>query len=565
MINLDELTERTFIILTKIGWYNLKKQRKIDCVFCRETEHFLDHGPSDGNKSQDDDEDEERPVSRQVLLDKIREKKEVIGKLRCQPWNMNRKRRTLRLAQKYLAQNEPRVSKTHLYKGELIKTWRRFCRWLSHFGSVVSSYFTFLRWVIFVNLVISLIIISLIVIPEVLADTAADEDRKNRTDSRKVIPPNERFHADELQVVWHYDGYIKYSPLFYGYYSNDEFVGSGIRYALPLAYFLVTLFVFGYSCFAILRKMASNAKLSKMAGSKDNQYTFNWKLFTGWDYTIGNPETAYNTVMAIIIKIRESIAECRTQVRDQFQLLLFLTRFLANAVILAMLAFSIYCISFAVQTSQTVEQTGGLINKNQMPTIVATITHVFPMIFDLIGTVERYHPRTALRAHLTRVLVLYVLNYMTLIVALFEKLDKIRGDEISKLIDERQLSIRSKRLQAQNGTGLSFSSKNFTDNEQAKRFRNGSFERFSLRYSRQSKILRDKLANGVQVKSEFGPVRLNNPDAILLNMSYADEERRFKAIKLGPSPLPTFTRTPFKPKKLPTNVFLVKYCFNILI
>lgn len=64
--------------------------------------------------------------------------------------------------------------------------------------------------------------------------------------------------------------------------------------------------------------------------------------------------------------MQESIAECRTQVRDQFQLLLFLTRFLANAVILAMLAFSIYCISFAVQTSQTVEQTGGLINKNQV-------------------------------------------------------------------------------------------------------------------------------------------------------------------------------------------------------
>lgn len=54
--------------------------------------------------------------------------------------------------------------------------------------------------------------------------------------------------------------------------------------------------------------MASNAKLSKMAGSKDNQYTFNWKLFTGWDYTIGNPETAYNTVMAIIIKIRVSLS-----------------------------------------------------------------------------------------------------------------------------------------------------------------------------------------------------------------------------------------------------------------
>lgn len=47
------------------------------------------------------------------------------------------------------------------------------------------------------------------------------------------------------------------------------------------------------------------------------------------------------------------------------------------------------------------------------------------MIFDLIGRIEAYHPRTALRAHLGRVLVLYVLNYLTLIVALFEKLDAI--------------------------------------------------------------------------------------------------------------------------------------------
>lgn len=63
------------------------------------------------------------------------------------------------------------------------------------------------------------------------------------------------------------------------------------------------------------------------------------------------------------------------------------------------------------------------------------------MIFDLIGRLENYHPRTTHRAHLTRVLVLYVLNYMTLIIALFEKLDNIR--EAKTIIEDD--SPKSKR------------------------------------------------------------------------------------------------------------------------
>uniref|UniRef100_A0A0R3S3J7 TMC domain-containing protein n=1 Tax=Elaeophora elaphi TaxID=1147741 RepID=A0A0R3S3J7_9BILA len=538
----------------------------------QEREEFLKPTECTYEQSQEEESEEGgKPMSRQVLLDKIREKKEVIGKLRCQPWNMN--------PQKYVAQHESRVSKTHLLKVELKKRWGTFCRWAdnfkiylipweakikrieSHFGSVVSSYFTFLRWIVYVNLIITLIIISFIVIPEMLADAAADPSRVNRTASRKVIPSRELMHADELQVVSNFDGYLKYSPLFYGYYSNDEFVGARVRYAVPLAYFIITLFVFGYSCFAILRKMAMNARLSKLSDKKTDQYGFSWKLFGGWDYTIGNSETASNTAMAIVIKLRESIVECRVDTEKKFKPLLFLARVFANAIILAMLAFSIYTISFAVQTSETVEKVGSLFTKNQVPTIIATITNVFPMIFDLIGQIERYHPRTALRAHLTRVLVLYVLNYITFIIALFEKLDKIRDDELMKMINEQNaMFLHGEQYPP---TSTKFYSRNFANIKQANMFAKTSLERFSNFHQKSFQIHEEarqkrvalnntksssRLSGGITVESHYGPVGLNNPSASLATRSYPWDQGRFRAIRIGPPSLPTF---PIRP--LPSN------------
>lgn len=52
--------------------------------------------------------------------------------------------------------------------------------------------------------------------------------------------------------------------------------------------------------------MAQNQKLQRI-GTKEDEFTFCWKLFTGWDYMIGNSETACNKVASIVMGLKVSL------------------------------------------------------------------------------------------------------------------------------------------------------------------------------------------------------------------------------------------------------------------
>jgi len=67
--------------------------------------------------------------------------------------------------------------------------------------------------------------------------------------------PEEKANGTNLLTLWDFNGVLKYSPIFYGYYRNEASTKeSRTGYRVPFAYFMTGLALYVYCFVAILRK-----------------------------------------------------------------------------------------------------------------------------------------------------------------------------------------------------------------------------------------------------------------------------------------------------------------------
>ncbi|XP_007115255.2 transmembrane channel-like protein 3 [Physeter macrocephalus] len=376
------------------------------------------------------------------IFQNIQFQKDLMANIRCRPWTMGQKLRALRRAKDIVLKFEGRLTRTRGYQAAGAELWRKFARlacnfvvifipWEmrikkieSHFGSGVASYFIFLRWLFGINIVLTIMTGAFIVIPELIAGQPFGST------ASKTIPKEHIASAQDLDTVWSLGGYLQYSVLFYGYYGSERRIGRA-GYRLPLAYFLVGMAVFAYSFIILLKKMAKNSRMSLASASNEN-YTFCWRVFCAWDYLIGNPEAAESKTAAIVNSIREAILEEQEKKKSKNLAVTICLRVVANILVLLSLAGSIYLIYFVVDRSQKLAQSKKeltLWEKNEVSVVVSLVTMLAPSAFDLIAALEMYHPRTTLRFQLARVLVLYLGNLYSLIIALLDKVNSMSTEE----------------------------------------------------------------------------------------------------------------------------------------
>ncbi|XP_032906038.1 transmembrane channel-like protein 3 isoform X1 [Amblyraja radiata] len=393
------------------------------------------------NSSSDEDAEEgQRAECRdpEESFQNIQIQKEIISTIRVKPWTMDKKLKVLRQAKEIVLKYEGRLTRTRGYQAAGAELWKRLGRLVynvmvlfipwemrikkieSHFGSGVASYFIFLRWMFGINIVLTIMTGAFVILPELLAGPPFGSIPS------KTIPVGYVGTAQDLDTIWSLGGYLQYSVMFYGYYGNKRKIGRA-GYHLPLAYFMVGMAIFAYSFIILLRKMAKNSRLS-MASASDENYTFCWKLFCAWDYLIGNPEAAESKTAAVINSIREAILEEQVKKKDRSLAVIISLRILANILVLLSLAGSIYIIYFVVDRSQELERTKielTLWEKNEVSVVVSLITMIAPSVFELVAQLEMLHPRTTLRFQLARVLVLYLGNLYSLIIALLDKVNSM--------------------------------------------------------------------------------------------------------------------------------------------
>ncbi|XP_055756025.1 transmembrane channel-like protein 3 [Salvelinus fontinalis] len=416
---------------------NMKRHKSVRKNSRRIYSSYQDNQPgqSDEEGKEDEHADSNDP---EQMFQNIQFQKELIANIRTRAWPMRRKLKALKQAREIVLKYEGRLTRTRGYQAagaDLLKKVSRllynivvlFIPWEmrikkieSHFGSGVASYFIFLRWLFGINIVLTVMTGAFIVIPELLAGEPFGTTRS------KTIPKEHLASAQDLDTIWSLGGYLQYSVLFYGYYGPVRKLGSA-GYRLPLAYFLVGMAVFAYSFIILLRKMAKNSRLS-LASASDENFTFCWRVFCAWDYLIGNPEAAESKGAAIVNNIREAIVEEQEKKKDTSLAVLISLRILANILVLLSLAGSIYIIYFVVDRSQKLELEKPeltLWEKNEVSVVVSLITMIAPSAFELVAQLEMYHPRTSLRFQLARVLVLYLGNLYSLIIALLDKVNSM--------------------------------------------------------------------------------------------------------------------------------------------
>ena len=269
----------------------------------------------------------------------------------------------------------------------------------SHFGTVVASYFLLLRWLLSINLVISLFFSIFVMIPEYLVQNGRSDFDIANVDFKSSLKNLKKM---SFESTFHFDAFVEESYAFYGKFkSNSKLWG---WYDVPTAYISVVSFSFIYSFIIISIRIANNAS-SEISRQDESKTRFSMLVFGGWDFSIGSAETAASKKAALATQFREALSEMKAKEKKVNSWSTIALRLFAHSLFLAMLVGSAVAI-IKVSSIPELSYSVGF--------VMSLITWIYPSLFEILGALERREPADFMKWQLIRVFVLYLGNLATL-------------------------------------------------------------------------------------------------------------------------------------------------------
>ncbi|KAI8433575.1 hypothetical protein MSG28_015596 [Choristoneura fumiferana] len=335
------------------------------------------------------------------------------------------------------------------------------------FGTGVVSYFLFLRWLLFLNLVISLLVIIFLILPKTLL---VDETHTCNYEANSTVCCAEAYLERNLTDsnvfldVIQGTGWMERTVLFYGVYSNQIYtyyfdkLYSQMYYNMPLAYILVPISWALLSLIAIVKTGARGFK-ERLVESEGQFYMYCNLVFGGWDFCIHNDKSAKIKHRALYNEIKGCIEEERFKEEKQLrsresQILLHLKRLFVNLLVLSMLVASgilIYVtFDFSVKKladlsqnanpdeylNHTVKRSMSLLNKDgsynfgQLPITlleflpyicIVALNILVPEVFNYLIKFEEYMPARVIIVTLLRTVLLRLSSLGVLLSQIYQR------------------------------------------------------------------------------------------------------------------------------------------------
>lgn len=326
-----------------------------------------------------------------------------------------------------------------------LELWRYSLKKIEgNFGTGVVAFFLFVKWLMFLNMTITLMIVSFIVLPKLLLDEPQQKPCVPSNGTMTTECCSEIYYGNRSESIGTLidfvqgTGWMEKTILFYGAYPNSILRGAWLDYSLPLAYIATAVGYFLLSFSAILKSAAHGFK-ERLIEGEGQFYKYCNLVFGGWDFCIHNEQSAtikhkalYNEIKGCLETERRE-EEIRNRSKEE-KMKLFFIRTLVNLFVFFILLLAGISIYFTFQFSLELllredhSKFHKMLLEFATSICIVTLNLVVPFIFKYLVTFEQYSPPYVVRITLLRTISLR-LSSLIVLFASFHSLIKCRVEE----------------------------------------------------------------------------------------------------------------------------------------